>query len=560
MAKMLKHTALLSLLFALCCGSAVAQSAGPCAVQSSKLICVAAQEYGVGNNVSAFGFGSVLQDYQLSPTAPPGVTQDRHPQHFVSDFSSTLQPLSAAIGRQSNLLPLASPSSGIILVYDPSLKTFVAGTDSLGPILGERAETVGRHRLFVGFSYQFFDFDKLDGVKLNNFPNVLTHADDSNDNSTPTAPITCSTGGHSIGGVPVNSAVNLGGCAFVRDRIDTQNTISLKVNQYTTYVTFGLTKRIDISAVIPIETVRFSLYSQDTIVLGSDGTSAPSSGSTNSYLLNQITNPSSGPGTTGAPHFYHLFKGCPDTSPATGVSGLDPTCLNHTFPDFSFTGSGSQPKNSASGIGDVVARVKWNFWEGEHLGIAAGVDVRFPTGDAENYLGSGSWGFKPFGVISYRARVSPHVVVGYEWNTDSVAAGTYTTLPNFTQVFHKGSVPNDFVYIAGVDAWVTKWLTGDFDIVGNRVFGTQTVSVTQQQFLGSCGPCTVGSTTANVTLPSLANASNQSYNITIASMGVKIRPFASVSKLVFTGNVLVRLDDGGLRSKPAPLVGVGYTF
>ena len=75
MAKMLKHTALLSLLFSLCCGSAVAQSAGPCAVQSSKLICVAAQEYGVGNNVSAFGFGSVLQDYQLSPTAPPSVTQ-----------------------------------------------------------------------------------------------------------------------------------------------------------------------------------------------------------------------------------------------------------------------------------------------------------------------------------------------------------------------------------------------------------------------------------------------------------------------------------------------------
>jgi hypothetical protein len=43
-------------------------------------------------------------------------------------------------------------------------------------------------------------------------------------------------------------------------------------------------------------------------------------------------------------------------------------------------------------------------------------------------------------------------------------------------------------------------------------------------------------------------------------MGVKIRPFANVSKLVFTANVLVRLDDGGLRAKPAPLVGVGYTF
>jgi hypothetical protein len=146
---MVKYAGLLALLFLLCCASTVAQSTGPCAVQSSKLICVAAQEYGVGNTVAAFGFGSVLQDYQLSPNAPSYVKGDFHPQHFVSDFGSTLQPLSAAIGRQSNLLPLASPSSGVILVYDPGLKTFVASTDSLGPILGERAETVGG----IGYSW-----------------------------------------------------------------------------------------------------------------------------------------------------------------------------------------------------------------------------------------------------------------------------------------------------------------------------------------------------------------------------------------------------------------------
>jgi hypothetical protein len=29
---------------------------------------------------------------------------------------------------------------------------------------------------------------------------------------------------------------------------------------------------------------------------------------------------------------------------------------------------------------------------------------------------------------------------------------------------------------------------------------------------------------------------------------------------VFTANVLIRLDDGGLGSKPAPLFGLGYTF
>ena len=87
--------------------------------------------------------------------------------------------MTAEIGRQANLLPLASPSSGFVLTYDSSLKTFVTSNDSLGPILGERAETVGRHRLFIGFSYQFFNFNKIDSVDLHNIPVVLPHAEDT---------------------------------------------------------------------------------------------------------------------------------------------------------------------------------------------------------------------------------------------------------------------------------------------------------------------------------------------------------------------------------------------
>jgi hypothetical protein len=197
--------------------------------------------------------------------------------------------------------------------------------------------------------------------------------------------------------------------------------------------------------------------------------------------------------------------------------------------------------------------VKWNAWEGERAGVAVGMDVRFPTGDAVNYLGSGSYGFRPFAVFSYRARISPHVLVGYEWNTDSIVGGDLTTGV-------KGSIPNDFVYSAGADAWVTKWLTGDFDIVGQRVFGTETVSIAPQQFLANCGTCAANPTPATVTLNSLVSHSNSSYNITNASMGIKVRPFPKVSRLVFTANVLVRLDDGGLRSSASPLFGVGYTF
>jgi hypothetical protein len=535
---MVKPAALAALvtLFAFfgCAGAfAQAQAQGPCSTQSSKLACVIPQEYGS----NAFDFTNVLFSGG----------KDFHATHFNSgpgDIESRLEPLTEDIGRQANLLPLASPSSGFVFTYDPSLKTIVTGTDSLGPILGERAETVGRHRLFIGFSYQFFNFDKIDGVNLHNFPAVLTHTDDPFDNSTPAQPVTCS----------ITTAANLNGCGFVRDRVDTINSISLKVNQYTSYVTFGLTNRIDVSMVIPIENVRMALASQDTIVLGTNGLITPAPGSPDATTVLNQNNPPNGPDTNGSPYFFHLFKNCPNTSPSSGVTGLAAACLNHTFPDPTFTASGSNPTNSASGIGDVVARVKWNAWEGERLGFAAGLDVRFPTGDALNYLGSGSYGVKPFAVLSYRGRISPHVLIGYEWNTDSITAGEGLT----TGV--KGTVPNDFVYTVGADARVTRWLTGDFDIVGQRVFGTETVSVVQQSFLNNCGACTANPTPATVTLPTLTNQTNSSYNITNASMGIKMRPFPKVSRLVFTANVLVRLDEGGLGSKAAPLVGVGYTF
>jgi hypothetical protein len=496
----------LVLLFAALLVGAAAFAQGPCSAQSSKLACVIPQEYGPG------GFS----------TAAQGVfAKNHHEGHFDNSIGSLLGPVTQEIGRQANLLPLASPSSGVILTYDSSLKTYVASTNSLGPVLGERAETVGRHRLFIGFSYQFFDFDKIDSVNLHQFPAIFTHAEDKNDDNP----------GKDCG-IAANQG-NLNGCAFVRDLISSVNSIDLKVNQYTTYVTFGLTRRIDVSAVIPVENVRMKLLSSDTILLGTDGT-----------YPNPVEDIS-----PGRPHFDHLFFGCTDEKNPKA----HPECLNHVFPDSSFTSGGSTPKNSASGIGDLVARVKWNAWHGERAGVSVGLDVRFPSGDELNYLGSGSYGVKPFAIFSYRASISPHVLIGYEWNSDSITAGDLAK--NI-----KGKVPSDLAYSAGADVRVTKWLTGSFDIVGQRVFNTETLSVTSQDFLAPCGMCTSMPTPNTVSQPNLIRNPDTSYSITNASMGIKLRPLPKISKLVVTANVLVRLDDGGLHSKPAPLIGLGYTF
>jgi hypothetical protein len=473
-----------------------------------------------------------------------------HSAHFENEFATSLTPLTYALGTQANLLPLASPSSGVLLTYDSALKTFVASTDdSLGPVLGERADTIGRHRLFLGFSYQYFDINKIDGINLQSIPDVLTHTDDNRDNSPSSAPtsINCSI---------TAAGSSLGGCGFIRDRIETQNSISLTENQYTAYVTFGLTRHIDISAVIPFVNVNMSLTTQATIVPGTNGNITPTPTSPDATAFNQCTLVSGSPNcaTNGAPYFFHTFKNCPNTSPSSG--NLDPACLNHAFPDPAFTGStSSTPNNSVSGIGDVVARVKWNAWHGERAGAAVGLDVRFPSGDALNFLGSGAYGFKPFAVFSYRARVSPHVVVGYEWNTNSVTAGDLIAGTT-------GKLPNEFFYTVGADARATKWLTVDFDIVGQRFFNSEIISVTQQSFLANCGTCVANPATPYDMRNSLLSEPIEkvSYNVTYASPGIKARIIPGYPKLVLTGSVLIRLNDMGLVSRPAPLVGLGYTF
>jgi len=56
----------------------------------------------------------------------------------------------------------------------------------------------------------------------------------------------------------------------------------------------------------------------------------------------------------------------------------------------------------ASGIGDMLLRTKWNFYRGASASAALGGDLRLPTGDEADLLGSGATQFKLWGVIGGR--------------------------------------------------------------------------------------------------------------------------------------------------------------
>ena len=459
--------------------------------KSDKLACLIPQIYG------PYGLGS-------GNGAP--LLVNSHQAHFENDFLTSFTPINTAIGIQASQLPLASPSSGISFLYDPTLKTFVPSElATLGPILGERAETIGRRRVYVAFSYQYFNYDSIDGQDTASIPAVFEHEPEA-----------------ASGFAPCPDQTNFPAKyqnqpCFVRDFIQTFTNVNLREHQFAFYATYGLTSRLDVSVVVPILKVNLAVTSNATIVSNSVAPAIPTF-----------------PGQV-----FHQF----DPSTVASCAGKPQPCLNATFNDAS----------SATGIGDVLIRGKYELYKGEHLGFAVGTDIRTPTGDATNYLGSGAIGVTPFGVVSYRARIAPHLELGYEVNGSSILAGNFVGTTTNT----KASLPNRFIYIAGADVGITKRLSGAFDFVGNEIIGGPQLHSSTYTDLGRCVDINCTSVAAGTTHPTIGVSTDTNYNESSASMGLKFRP---VRNLIVTGNALVRVNDGGLKSSVVPLVGVSYSF
>jgi hypothetical protein len=359
----------------------------------------------------------------------------------------------SAIATQVSQLPLSSASSGTVVLYRAGVpETY----NNLGPILTDRAQTVGKHKLFLGFSASQFYFTDIDGISLNKVPYAY-EADGKDAN----------------------------GNVISRTYTEENQNIHFKVNQYIFIGTFGLTNRVDVTMIVPVERVSVGAAT-------SDG---------QGYLFN--TN--------------NMLVLNPYAVPPTYVPG------------------------TASGVGDIVFNAKGALWRGEHATFSGGMNVRTPTGDDQNYLGSGAWGFNPYVVFSYLAKVSPHARIGYQWNT-STELNNPTLTPGGNQ-----SLPGGVQYDVGADwAWL-RHLTLAGDLLGSQYLNASTL-VRSSIVLPT-----------NSSTPSLptVTTTNSSYTINDVSAGLKWNPYRN---LVLSANVLFQLNDVGLRTRPAPLLGISYKF
>ncbi len=137
------------------------------------------------------------------------------------------------------------------------------------------------------------------------------------------------------------------------DVVSTQNTIDITVDQAIALFTYGIVDRLDLSLAVPVTHVDMSVASSATI-----------------YRIGSCPG---GIGTVPCSPKTHYFA---DPTAADGIG-------NHKI----FSNSGT-----ASGIGDLVVRLKGTAVKSGHTGLALGADVRIPTGDEEKLLGSGAAG------------------------------------------------------------------------------------------------------------------------------------------------------------------------
>jgi hypothetical protein len=385
-------------------------------------------------------------------------TGQTHSAHFNSAFQAEFTQFNVALASQLTALPIPSPSSGFTYTLDPELGVFNRSSKSFGPLLSERAETVGKGKVSFGSHYQRFTFDTLEGLDLAGVPSVFTHDD-------PAA------GGRD-------------------DVVATMNSITARIDQFTTYVNYGLTSAIDVAVAVPFIHSELDVTSVATV--------------------QRI-------GTTGNPA-VHFFRD------ASGGFGNTRT----------FTSSGS-----ASGVGDVVLRLKGRLASFGKGALGLGADVRFPTGDEEDLLGAGAFGVKPFLVLSSsHSSFAPHAAIGYQWNGDSTLAGDPVAGV-------KGKLPNQLTYSAGVALAVTGRATLALDLLGRHVSNASRLV-----------PTTFTALDGRTTLPDIA-FERRSANELAGAVSLKLNPWG---RLLLDANVLFKLDDHGLRDTITPLVGLEYGF
>jgi hypothetical protein len=219
------------------------------------------------------------------------------------------------------------------------------------------------------------------------------------------------------------------------------------------------------------------------------------------------------------------------------ATSMDPTVI-HQFEGGS-TVNTYREGGSATGIGDVLVRGKWNFSRAERASFALGADLRLPTGKEEDLLGAGATQVKPYLVFGGGAgRFSPRASFGY---TFSSGGSDYT-----------GDLPDELNYTAGFDLAPHPRVTLTADFIGRTLLDAQRLVIEETTFRYQPRGQAVQQTTR-----ATPSATTGDMGLYLAAVGLKVNP---AGRLLLVANVLISIGDGGLQDRVTPVFGIDYSF
>jgi outer membrane putative beta-barrel porin/alpha-amylase len=465
----------------------------------------------------------LLSESVTMPSTAGNVAGNPHEAHFLPAAAQIKAPyaLNSAIVSQLATFPLGSSSGGFTYSSDTPTGIPQRSSTNFGPAFAERALTIGRGKFSAGVNYQHVRFDHFDGLALDGGPRFYLQHNDCCPIQNPD--------GTPNPGATVGPSHDLNPF-FEGDLVRDDLRLDVTTDTVAFFGNYGLTGSLDVGVAIPVVSVNLDATMTSTII-----------------RLATSSNP-----------LIHTFGG---SSPDTKVS---------------------HEAGSKTGLGDILLRAKYNFLKNPGGGLAAGLDLRLPTGDESALLGTGATQVKLSLIYSSDiGRVAPHLNLGYTISSGqaSAALGTYALgneVPTPTQpaasnayntVFRgqtPGSalsksdleVPDEIDFRAGLVVSLSPRITFATDFVGRTLRSVNRFGVVSKDF---------NYRTANnapvqtATYADAVDITTSSGNLTLllGTAGFKVN---IARTLLLNVNVLFPLNDAGLRPKVTPVVGIDYAF
>lgn len=291
-----------------------------------------------------------------------------------------------------------------------------------------------------------------------------------------------------IRGVPLNNlvirfahqnvgAAALGDPAFENDIIEVRTDLNVHLLVTSVFASYGLLSNVDVGVLVPL------------VLASLDGVSE-------AHIL---------PFERPTPHLF-------------GTTSADAS---------EFAESASS--GSAFGIGDIAVRVKANLFQGSSVGFGLAADVRLPTGDSANFLGSGETTVRAIGILSARmGAFSPHLNGGAAIRTG-------------------GSQNNSIIGAAGFDHLLADGVTLAVDLLGDYSLGESLLQLPDAVVFDAPVRRRVR----------LTDIPDQSDHLVDFSAGLKMRVPGDLRLLT---NLMVPLTDGGLRPRYLWTLGLERSF